>query len=57
MSDMEQKFRAGQVVALAGEKRPATVLWYVDAGDQVLVSIPHGGGSKRLVVSESELTA
>ena len=51
MIDMERKYQPGQVVSLAGENRPATVLWYVDAGDQVLVSIPHGGGSKRLVVS------
>lgn len=57
MSEWERKFHPGQVAKLAGEKRPATVLWYVDVGDHVLVSIPHVGGSKRLVVSESELTA
>jgi len=58
MSDeWEPKFRVGQVVTLAGDKRPATVIGYINTADQVLVGLPHGNGTLRKVVNESEISA
>lgn len=60
MSEWERKFHPGQVVRVDGDNRPATVLWYLDTANAdglVLVSLPHGNGSLRKAVSESELSA
>lgn len=57
MNEWEPKFKVAQVVKLAGDKRLATVVGYINAVDRVLIGLPHGNGTQRKVVSESELSA